>query len=239
MSFASVSTTAKRPNFLLKWVFSSIGKKTIVAGTGLLLVGFLVAHLLGNMTIFLGQDALNTYAEKLHSLGPLLWLARIGLLAIFVLHIVFTMLLWKENRAASPAKYAAGNAVPSSVFVKTMRYTGLLVFAFVIFHLAHFTLGWIQPGAYALRDELGRPDVYSMVILGFQVVPISLFYLIALVLLTFHLSHGISSLFQTLGLSNRMLRPRLEAVGTAVAWILCAGYVSIPISVLFGLVQLP
>lgn len=224
---------------LFGWLFSSIGKKTIVAVTGTLLVLFLCGHLLGNFTLYFGQNAINTYAEKLHSLGALLWVIRFVLLGIFGAHIFFTVLLVLENRAANGAKYVHRNSVPSTIFVKTMKYTGLLVLAFVIFHLAHFTLGWIQPEAYQLVDPEGRKDVYSIVILGFQNVPISLFYIFSLVLLTFHLSHGIGSLFQTLGIANKKLRPCFERGGLLIAWLLCLGYISIPLSVLLGFVKLP
>lgn len=236
---AATLTAPTKPHPILGWIFSSIGKKTIVAVTGSLLVLFLCGHLLGNFTLYFGQDAINTYAEKLHSLGPILWVVRLGLLGIFGGHILFTVLLILENRAANGAKYVAGNRVASNIFVKTMKYTGVIVLAFVIFHLAHFTLGWIQPEAYKLVDPEGRKDVYSIVILGFQNVPIALFYIVSLLLLNFHLSHGIGSLFQTLGLTNKKLRPVFEKGGLLIAWILCLGYISIPLSVLLGIVKLP
>jgi len=240
----SATSTLSAPKGLasipaLRWIFSSIGKKTVVAVTGLALLGFLAVHLLGNFTLFIGQDAINTYAAQLQALGPLLWVARVVLLAIFAGHIWFTVLLILENRAVGGSKYAYGNKVPSTVFVKTMKYTGLVVLAFVIFHLAHFTLGWVQPAAYQLKDDLGRHDVYSMVILGFQNVPISLFYILALTLLAFHLSHGIGSLFQTFGLTNKKLRPMFEVGGMVVAWGLWLGYISLPLAVLLGLLKLP
>lgn len=236
---AATLTASSKPHPILGWIFSSIGKKTIVAVTGTLLVLFIFGHLLGNFTLFFGQNAINTYAEKLHSLGPILWVVRLGLLGIFGGHILFTVLLILENRAANGSKYVHRNSVPSTIFVKTMKYTGLVVLFFVIFHLAHFTLGWVQPEAYKLIDPQGRKDVYSIVILGFQNVPISLFYIASLILLTFHLSHGIGSLFQTLGIANKKLRPLFEKGGVVIAWALCFGYISIPISVLLGLVKLP
>jgi succinate dehydrogenase / fumarate reductase cytochrome b subunit len=243
---ASIPASATSGNILLplsRWIFSSVGKKTIVAVTGILLIAFLFVHLAGNFTLFIGQDALNTYAEKLQSLGPLLWAARLGLLAIFGAHILFTVLLILENRKASGSKYVYKSNIGSSVFARTMKYTGLVVIAFVIFHLAHLTLGLVMPEAYALKqimpDGQARHDVYSMVILGFQNVPISLFYIAALTLLAFHLSHGIGSLFQTLGIANRKLRPVFEKGGMLIAWLLWLGYVSLPLSVLLGLVKLP
>lgn len=224
---------------LLRWAFSSIGKKFIVAITGTLLVLFLIGHLLGNFTLFIGYEAINIYAEKLQSLGPLLWVIRLGLLAVFLAHVCFTILLVLENRAAGGSKYQAGNQVASNIFVKTMKYTGLVVFAFVVFHIAHFTLGWVQPSAYHLVDPEGRHDVYSMVILGFQNVPISVFYILAMILIGFHLSHGIGSLFQTLGISNKTLRPLFEKGGMVLAWAIALGFISLPVSVLAGITKLP
>lgn len=227
---------------LMRWVFSSLGKKTIVAVTGSLLVLFLIGHLLGNLTIYFGQDVINAYAQKLQGMGPLLWAVRLGLLAVFLLHIIFTVLLIAENLRASATKYIAKDSMGSTIFVRTMKYTGLIVLAFVVFHLSHFTLGIVQPEFYHLKQTLPdgtqRHDVYNMVVRGFQNVPISIFYIVALTLLTFHLSHGISSIFQTLGINNRFLRPNLERLGMVLAWLLWAGYVSIPISVMLGIVQL-
>lgn len=245
-SSALPASTTPLPVLVWRWIFSSIGKKTVVAVTGALLVLFLIGHLLGNMSLYLGQDAINAYAQKLHSLGPLLWVVRLGLLAVFLSHIFFTVLLIAESHRAaggSLKKYAVPASMGATIFVRTMKYTGLIVFAFVVFHLAHFTLGFVQPEAHALRqampDGTSRPDVYSMVILGFQNVPISIFYIVSLTLLAFHLSHGIGSLFQTLGIANRRLRPVFEKGGAILAWALWAGYVSIPLSILAGLVKLP
>ena len=224
---------------IIRWIFSSIGKKTVVAVTGFLLVAFLVGHLMGNFTLYFGQDAINTYAEKLQSLGPLLWLVRLAILTIFLSHIWFTVLLILDSRAASGSKYICKNNMGSTIFVRTMKYTGLIVFAFIVFHLAHLTLGYVQPEYFHLKDSLGRHDVYSMVIHGFKNVPISIFYILALTLLASHLSHGISSLLQTFGLSNKKLHPLIENAGAIIAWALWLGYVSLPISVLLGFVKLP
>lgn len=229
---------APHANPIFAWIFSSIGKKTIVAVTGLLLIGFVIGHMLGNLQIFLGQHAINAYAAKLQSLGPLLWMVRGGLLIVVSLHIGFTISLIAGNLAATPQKYAGGNRVPSTVFAKSMRYTGFLVLAFIIFHLAHFTLGYVQPGAFLLHDKDGLHDVYSIMILGFQNVPISIFYLLSVFFLAFHLSHGIGSLFQTLGLNNRKLRPVLARAGQWVAWILFVGFAAIPVAVLTGYLTL-
>lgn len=225
----------------VRWLFSSLGKKIVVAITGVILIGFVIGHLLGNLTFFFGPDAINTYAMKLHALGPLLWVARIGLLVAVGLHIFFTMLLWKENHAATPQKYAVNAPMKRTVFARTMRLSGLIILAFVLFHLAHFTLWLIDPSYAQLKTTLhGQEvhDVYTMVILGFLNPFVSGFYLLSLALLTFHLSHGIASLFQTLGLTTQTMRYRYEAFASILAWALFVGYAAIPVSILlfgFGL----
>jgi succinate dehydrogenase / fumarate reductase cytochrome b subunit len=227
------------PSPVWLWLFSSIGKKTIVALTGIALVAFVAGHLLGNLTIFFGPDVLNAYGAKLHSLGPLLWVIRVALLGLLVAHIFFTMLLWKENQAARPKKYIAANPVGTTVFARTMRLSGLVVLAFIIFHLAHFTVRVVDPAfqnMHTMLDGHQVHDVYKMVVAGFSNGPVVAIYVIGLFLLTFHLSHGIGSLLQTLGITNRRIRHTYELAGRAIAWLLYIGYISIPISIfVFGL----
>lgn len=221
------------------WLLSSIGKKFVVALTGIVMVLFVIGHLGGNLTIFFGPDLINAYAMHLRDLGPFLWVIRLGLLATLVLHVVFTMLVWKENQAARPQKYAIAAPMKTTVFARTMRLSGLIVLAFIAFHLAHFTLHVVQPQNAVFHTELhGREvhDVYKMVVLGFRNPLVSGFYVLALGLVAFHLSHGIGSLFQTLGFSNSTLRPALETGARILAWALFVGYSAIPISILvFGL----
>ncbi len=227
------------PKALVRWLFSSIGKKAIVALTGIALVLFVVGHMCGNMTVYAGRDWINAYAMHLQDLGPLLWVIRLGLLTVLVLHIFFTMLLWKENQAARPEKYAVTATMKSTVFARTMRLTGLIVLAFIAFHLAHFTLKLVDPAFSGYQTELhGREvhDVHRMVVVGFRNPFVSGFYILSLALVAFHLSHGVASLFQTLGITNKALRPTYEAAGRALAWFLFVGYASIPVSILlFGL----
>ncbi len=224
---------------LIGWLFSSIGKKTMVALSGIALLLFAVGHLGGNLTIFFGRDLINAYAMHLRDLGPFLWVIRFGLLAIVGMHIYFTMLLWFENRKARPQKYAVFAPMKTTAFARTMRLSGLFIVAFVIFHLAHFTAHLVDPSFAKLHTTLDGHevhDVYRMVVIGFSNPVVSLFYVIALFLLAMHLSHGIASLFQTLGVTNKSLRPLFELAGRAVAWLLFLGYSSIPISILvFGL----
>ena len=237
MSASSVSAApAHRGTRLSAWLFSSIGKKTVVALTGIVLVLFVIGHMVGNLTVFFGPDAINSYAMHLRDLGPLLWLIRCVMLGTVVLHIWFTMLLWKENLAAHPQKYAVFAPIKTTVFARTMRLTGLILLAFIVFHLAHFTLLLVDPGYASYHTNLHGievHDVYRMVIVGFRNPFVSIFYIISLALLAFHLSHGIGSLFQTLGVTDQKLRLLYETGAQILAWVLFVGYIAIPVSVLF------
>lgn len=239
MSVASASPSPAQGLFRapVAWLFSSIGKKTVVAVTGIALVLFVIGHLLGNLTFFFGPEAINSYAMHLRDLGPLLWVARFGLLGAVALHIYFTMLLWKENQAARPQKYAISAPMKTTVFARTMRLTGLIVLAFIVFHLAHFTLWWIDPEYskyHAVVDGHEVHDVYRMIVVGFSNPIVSLFYIFSLGLLASHLSHGIGSLFQTLGITSKRMRVIYEFTGKALAWALFVGYAAIPTAVLLG-----
>jgi succinate dehydrogenase / fumarate reductase cytochrome b subunit len=212
---------------------SSIGQKTIVALTGIVLILFVFGHLAGNLTIFLGPDWINSYAQHLRDWSPLLWTVRVILILAVVLHIYFTMLLWNSAAKATPQKTVFRTQIQTNVFSRTIRLSGLIVFAFVVFHLAHFTWGFVQPQYAHLNTGEGHHDVFTMMIYGFRNPYIVAFYILGLALLSFHLSHGIGSLFQTLGLSNRTLQPFFNAIGRWIAWILFLGYVSIPLSIFF------
>lgn len=218
---------------------SSIGRKWIVALTGIVLVFFVCGHLLGNLSIFLGPDAINAYAQFLQGLGEILWGIRLLLLACVVLHIWFTITLWRENRRARPQKYAVHNDLQTTVYARLMRLSGLVVLAFVLFHLAEFTWQAFTPEYRTWVDDKGRHDVYRMVIAGFSDPFVTGFYIIAIGLLAMHLSHGIASLFQTLGITTAKMRPVFERGGLIIAWLLFAGYISIPLAVFLGILRYP
>ena len=224
-------------NSLSAFTRSSIGKKYIVAITGVILVGFIIGHLLGNLQIFIGPDAVNAYAVSLRKLGPLLWIVRIFLLIAVVLHIYFTIRLAIDNRAARPQAYARKEHVKATFASRTMALSGLLVLAFILYHLAHFTFLWVNPQYATLHDAQGRHDVFSMMVYGFQNPIVSTLYVIAMFLLTLHLTHGASSFFQSLGLNDKKLTPKLAWGGRVFAWLIFAGYTSIPAAVLLGLVK--
>ncbi len=218
---------------------SSIGRKWIVAITGFVLVLFVVGHLIGNLSIFLGPDAINSYALFLQSLGEILWAIRLFLLACVVLHIGFTITLWRENMRARPQKYAVKNDLETTVYARLMRLSGLVVLAFILFHLAEFTWQAFTPEYKTWVDGAGRHDVYRMVIAGFSSPFVAGFYILAIGLLAMHLSHGMASLFQTLGITTAKMRPIFERGGRTLAWVIFAGYVSIPLAVFFGLLRYP
>ena len=220
---------------------SSIGRKMLMALTGLALIGFLVGHLTGNLLVFKGRDALNDYAEWLKHSGPIVWGARLGVLAVFGLHVYLGIKLSQENREARPERYAHEATVQASLASRTMIRTGMLVLVYVIYHLLHFTFGVVQPDGYAAVEKLAgdasRHDVYAMVLHGFSNPLVSLSYLVAMLVLGLHLSHGIASFFQTIGFNHPRYEPKIRCASRAIAWILVAGYLTIPAAVLFGILK--
>lgn len=218
---------------------SSIGKKIIVAVTGLMLIGFLVGHLLGNLQVFLAPEWINAYGHHLQTF-PLLWPIRIGLLAIFALHIFTTIILIKENRAARPSSYARNPKKYSTIAARTMALSGLTVIAFVVFHIMHYTTKNIRPEYRNLTTQLHGetvPDVHTMMVHGFQHVPTSIIYIVAMGLLCLHLSHGFASLWQTFGLNSQKLEKFWALFGKGFAAAIFLGYVSIPVAIMSGVIK--
>ena len=226
-------------NPISSYLSSSIGRKWIVALTGLALFGFVVGHLIGNLQIFLGDkgEALNKYGAFLQGLGELLWVIRLGLLGMVVAHIFFTIKLRIENRAARPVGYAVTKRLATTFPARMMTLSGLMVLCFIIFHLLHFTAHKVDTSFAHMTDAMGRHDVYRMMIRGFENPWASGFYIVAVGLLAMHLNHGIGSLFQTLGLNSAKLRPLWEKGGAAVSWLIFLGYAAIPVAVLTGVVK--
>ncbi len=236
---------------------SSIGRKILMAVTGLVLISFVVGHLIGNLQVFQDPDHLNGYAQFLHNLGPLLWAARIGLLVCVVIHIWAATVLTLENRAARGAEpYGVKQTIRATLASRTMRWTGLVVLAFIFYHLAHFTFGGadtknfkdnLKP--YVMQHEyrvagfpvIGAgakvPDVHSMVILGFQQPLISLFYIVAVGLLSFHLLHGFDSMFQSVGLRSSRWSGTLRTITIVFCALYFLGNLAIPGAALAGKLQ--
>ncbi len=211
-----------------------------MAVSGLALGGFVIGHLSGNLLLFLGRDAFNSYAEWLHGNQGLLWGARLGLLAMIALHVRTALVLRKRNTDARPVRYAFESTVQASQASRSMLLTGLLVLAYVILHLAHFTWGWLDSTAGATEtltragEEVVRHDTYGMVVAGFQNVFYSAIYIAAMVVLALHLSHGFHSLFQSLGLRHPSYTPKIEMGARVLAWGIAGAYMSIPFAVLSG-----
>ena len=212
---------------------TAIGKKAVVAVTGVVLFGFVIAHMLGNLQVFLGPEALNGYAASLKSIPAVLWGARLVLLGSVALHIVFTLQLVAMSSGARPQAYAAKKSVASTYASRTMKLSGPLLLAFILYHLAHFTWPGVAMGAYA-HDPA---DVYANVVRGFSIPWVSAIYLVAQVLLGLHLYHGAWSLFQTLGLSHPRYNAMRNFAPKAIALGVVAGNLSIPTAVLLGVVQ--
>jgi succinate dehydrogenase / fumarate reductase cytochrome b subunit len=217
-----------------KFLNSSVGQKWIVGITGLMLVGFLLGHISGNLLVFVGPEALNSYAKGLKDLGPLLWVMRLGLLGAFALHIVFTIKLSKRAREARPTPYHTRKRLRSSFASAYMLQSGFVLLAFVIYHLAHYTWLVAQPEIRAFGESM---DVYSMLVGGFSVWYISLFYILAMGVLMLHLNHGASSFFQSLGLNHPQYNLLFRRVGPVLSVILFLAYAAIPVSVQLGLIK--
>ncbi|GAC1386671.1 MAG: succinate dehydrogenase cytochrome b subunit [Herpetosiphon sp.] len=218
---------------------TTIGKKAIMAITGIILVGFVVFHMLGNMKVYLGPQHFNDYAVGLRAFGgpflgteQFLWLARVVLLVAVGLHIMAAVQLTRLSRASRPVAYAR-KEVTVNYASRTMRWGGVIILLFIVYHILHFTIGAVgyKPGQYV------EGDVYHNVVAGFQVWYVSAFYIAAMVALGFHLYHGVWSMFQTLGANNNRTTHALHTLSMVIAGLVVAGNISVPVAVLVGLVR--
>ena len=221
----------------LRGLQTHIGLKFLVALTGAMLVIFVTGHMLGNLQIYLGPEAVNSYAATLKSMPGLLWAARLGLLAALVIHVWGITTLTLDNRQARPVAYAEKHSRQASFASRTMALSGLVLLAFVVYHLMHLTLGIIHPEYYGLRDMQGRHDVYSMTVLGFREPAIALSYIAAMGLLGMHLVHGVASAFQSMGWNRPKLFPLVGVFGRALALVIVIGNISIPLSCWLGVIK--
>ncbi len=212
---------------------STNGKKIVMAVTGCILFLFVVAHLLGNLLIYAGPARYNAYAAFLHFDGSLLWIIRSVLIVSVLLHIEAAAQLWLRNKRARPVGYARKNSDGASYASRTMYWSGPIVLAFIIFHLLEFTGGFIHPGSQFIAG-----NVYHNVVAGFSVWWIAAWYIFALCLLGMHLRHGLWSMLQSFGLPHSRTRElALKQLALWISIIIIGGYISIPISVLTGLIK--
>ncbi|MCA8947879.1 MAG: succinate dehydrogenase cytochrome b subunit [Planctomycetes bacterium] len=223
----------------MKWLSdcwrSSIGGKLTMAVTGLLLFLFLIAHLLGNLQLLAGPDAINDYAHFLKGKPALVWSARLGLLVVFLLHVVTGIRLARENKVARPVPYARPDTIQASWASRSMVLTGLSTLVFVVYHLLHFTVGVTNPGLFDQHTATGHHDVYAMVTDSFAVPGIALAYIAFQVVLFFHLSHGVQSLAQTLGIHHERYTPMIKTASIVLAVLITGGNIFLVLSVLTGM----
>jgi succinate dehydrogenase / fumarate reductase cytochrome b subunit len=211
---------------------SSIGMKIVMAVSGGLLALFLVAHVLGNLEIFGGAEAINRYGAMLRIFPPLLWAMRIGLLTLVVLHIISAIRLSSLNRAARPARYAQSKTQATTFAARTMLLSGILLAAFIVYHILHFTVRTVVPEYREMTDALGRHDVYKMVTDAFGHPLVAFFYVFSMLLLGLHVSHGVSSMLQTLGVTHPRYHPAIRRLGPVFAVLIVIGFISVPLAVL-------
>ena len=209
---------------------ASIGKKVVMAVTGVVLFGYLVGHLAGNLQVYLGAEQMDRYAAFLHSMPALLWGVRILLVASVLAHIVASIQLTLLKQEARPTGYAKKQAIGSSYASRTMMWSGPIIAAFVIFHILDLTTGATNTAQF---HEL---SAYENLVYSFRRIPVSAFYIFAMVLLGMHLYHGLWSMFQSVGFSHPRYTPLIKRLAAWVSILLVAGFISIPISVMTGLV---
>ncbi len=241
MTETSLDQTYAKPSNRLAALWASvIGKKIVMAVTGIVLIGFVLAHMAGNLKIFSGPDEINAYSRFLREVGypelaygQLLWIVRIVLLVCVGLHITAALQLTQINNKARPVGYGTKKNVETSLGAVTMRWGGVLLLVFIIFHLFHLTAGMV---GFA-PDQFVLLAVYQNVVAAFSVWPISAFYIISMFALCLHLDHGIWSMFQTLGVCTVENTRSIKILSRVVAIIVFIGFISVPISVLAGWVR--
>ncbi len=209
---------------------ASIGKKAVMAVTAAVLFGYVVAHLAGNLQVYMGAEQMDRYAAFLHSMPVLLWGVRLLLLVCVVLHITASIQLTLLKQEARPVGYVKKEAIASSLASRSMIWSGAMIAAFIIYHLLDLTTGLANTAQY---QDL---HAYENLVYSFRRIPVSVFYIIAVSLLGMHLYHGIWSMFQTMGFSHPRYTPMLKRAAAWVAILLTAGFISIPVAVLTGLV---
>ena len=220
---------APGPTGLLK---STIGLKIVMAASGIVLVGFLIAHFLGNALIFVGRDAINAYSAVLHKNQELLWVARLVLLAAILLHIYSSFQLYAKNQAARHQRYRVKRDLATNYAARTMMWSGPIVLGFLVYHLAHLTFGY-TPGRYAHSHD----DVYANLVRGFSIWWVASLYIASMLALSGHLFHGTWSMFQSLGINHPSYNLRLRRLALGITLLIVLGNISIPLAVLLGVVR--
>jgi succinate dehydrogenase / fumarate reductase, cytochrome b subunit len=223
----------------LKLTETHIGKKMVMALSGLVLFGFVITHMLGNLQAFISPDKLNQYSHTLHQTPLLLWGARSVLLLAVFAHIVTAVQLTMANKKARPVRYAKKQDVATSYAAKIMPIGGMLLLFYILYHLAHLTVGVTAGLGYQHlpTSTTGVPDVYSNIVNSFKVPWLTAIYLVAQVFLGLHLYHGSWSMFQSLGLTHERYNRTLRSAASAFAIAVAVGFAAVPIAVLTGFLK--
>ena len=228
MSTTAVAVATRKS---LRFYDTTVGKKAVMAVSGVILFGFVLAHMAGNLQIYEGPEKLNAYAKLLRAMPAALWGARLTLLLMVVLHIWSSVKLALLNKLeARPTGYVRHKSQTAGYAARTMYWSGPIILCFVIYHLMEFTLG---VGGTPYQEG----NVYANVVAGFKVLPVSAFYILSMILLGMHLSHGLSSLFRSLGFDHPRYTPVIKHLAIAIGTLIVIGNISIPISVLAGWVK--
>ncbi|MBC8211774.1 MAG: succinate dehydrogenase cytochrome b subunit [Gammaproteobacteria bacterium] len=220
-------------NRLLNLLNTSIGRKLVVAISGIFLLLFVIGHALGNLTIYIGPSALNSYAHWLQQ-SPMLWLVRLGMLAIVTLHLWLGIKVSLENRSARRIAYQAGSSLWQRLFEQRMLISGLIIFIFIVAHVAHLTLGAAADATFYRVDERGFVDVYARLVTAFQTPTIAWSYITAMLLVGIHLKHSVRALFQTMGFFHDNYFSLFEGLSWLIVLFVVIGLCSIPLAIQFG-----
>jgi succinate dehydrogenase / fumarate reductase cytochrome b subunit len=211
---------------------SMVGKKVVMGITGLIGIGFVIAHSLGNLLVFRGSSAINSYSHFLKSTGELLWALRIVLIVAVVLHVIAAIQLTRQSRAARPIGYAKHETQVATIASRTMRWGGALLLLFIVLHILHFTTGTIRPAGVFTPD-----DVYANVVASFRIWWVAVFYVVSMVALGFHLFHGAWSSMRSIGLSPPSPQPLHKRLSVVIAVFVWAAFTAVPIAVFAGIVR--
>ena len=224
---------------MLRFYKSTVGKKAIMAVTGVIGVGYVILHMAGNLQAFAGREKINSYSALLHGPGlELLWLVRVVLIVAIVLHVVTAFQLTRLAQQARPVSYKTRDPQVSTLASRTLRWGGVLLLAFIVFHLLHLTTRQVDPGGWAHRlDGRGRYDIYGNVVASFRIWWVSALYLVAMIALGMHLWHGIWSFGRSLGVAKPSTNPLRRRVAPILAIVLWLGFSLVPIAVLAGMIR--
>lgn len=217
-------------SWILRYYRSTLGKKTMMAATGIILFGYIVLHLLGNLQIYAGPDRINAYAKFLHANPALVWAVRIVLIFCVLVHMLAAFQVWWRSRQSRDVKYRMFRPPAVDYAAKTMIYGGVIIALYVVFHIFDLTIGSIHPGFV-------EGQVYANLVHGFQIWWLAAIYIVANLVLGVHLYHGLWSLFQTLGWEHPRWNPARRWFAVVVSVLIAAGFVSIPVSIFTGLVR--